>query len=592
MNLDQAVLRLAIADESDVFLARQRGREVAALAGLDNLDQVRVATAISELSRELTVLERPATLTLSLTDSAVPALLIETSWAGELPGVASTQQLAAMEGVTGAARLTDTCTVNWRLGGGSVALTKKLPAGAQFSTPKRVAQLREACRRSRPGSALDVLRSQNLDLLNALESLQTRQEDLLRANAELEETNRGVMALHAELSDELEQTNRGVVALYAELDEASKQLREASESKTRFWANVSHELRTPINSVLGLSRLLLDPGSEPLTAEQHYQIELINDSAALLLTLVNELLDVAKAESGRLEAHLEQVDLRITFDRLRSTLRPMATNPEVTLVVENPEVVGLLWTDPVLLGRILRNLIANGLKFTERGEVRCSAQVDSTRGYVNVIISDTGIGIPPEHQQRVFEEFHQVPGRMQARTSGTGLGLPYARRLAEILGGSLELDSAPGKGTVVTLRLPMDAQPTVERPARFGTVLVVEDDPAFRAVLYRALALNASRVTEVGDGVAALRALQSERPDLVVLDLHIPPPAGAAVLTAMRQNPDLEDIPVVVVTSAELDPAVRGTLAHTAAVLDKAHFSTDLLLAATELATRLARLTQ
>ena len=582
------ILRLRIAGEYDVFVARQRGREVAALAGFENQDQVRLATALSELSRELALLARPGTITLSLVDAPVPAMRIAASWTGRLPGTAGQDEVAAVEGFTAAARLVDGCTMGSREDGGMIALTKMLPVGAASPTEARVIELREAVQKVRPGNALEALRSQNQDLVQALEHLQARQEDLLRVNAELEETNRGVLALHAELSEELEQTNRGVVALYAELDEASTRLREASESKTRFWANVSHELRTPLNSVLGLSRLMLDPSSEPLTAEQRYQLELIRDSGAMLLSLVNELLDVAKAESGQLEAHPEPTNLSAVFDQLRASMRPLATAPHVNLVVEQPEWAGPVQTDPVLLGRILRNLVSNGLKFTERGEVRCSARVDGESGQLEIVVADTGIGIPLEHQRRVFDEFYQVPGQAQARTGGTGLGLPYARRLAGILGGSLALFSDPGRGTTMTLRLPFDV-PADAGPVRLGSVLVVDDDPAFRALAHRVLTASAEKVTEVADGMGALRALRTERPDLVLLDLNIPPPDGSVVLTEMRRDPGLGDVPVVVVTSAELDPGQRGRLAATAAVLDKAQLSVDVLLAAAEAAARLVR---
>jgi signal transduction histidine kinase len=584
------VLRLPLVGEHDVFLARQAGREVAALVGLENQDQVRVATAFSELGRELAVRDTPATVTLSLAGGIPPVLMVTVSWVGVLPGVASTAGLTALEGVAAAARLTDTCEVIWRPDGGSVTVTKRLPASAQPTTNARIAQLRESCRRSRPASALDELRRQNQDLLYALETLQARQEDLLRLNTELEETNRGVLALHAELSDELEQTNRGVVALYAELDEKSTQLREASESKTRFWRNVSHELRTPINAVVGLCRLLLDAASAPLTGEQRHQVQLIQESGTILLTLVNELLDVAKAESGHLEAHLEPVDLPAMFTQLRSTLLPLAPAPDVVLVVEDPAEGESLVTDPVLLGRILRNLVSNGLKFTERGKVRCRARVLPAAGCLEIVVTDTGIGIPAEHQQRVFEEFHQVPGRLQARAGGTGLGLPYARRLAGILGGSLQLDSEPGRGTVVTLRLPLipttmgDAAKPV---TRFGSVLIVDDDPAMRGVLRGALAGHTDRTAEVSDGRHALQAMRVECPDLVLLDLNIPPPDGHAVLAEMRADPRLRAVAVVVVTSAELDPGERGALSTTASVLDKSHLSPPLLLAAAAAATRL-----
>ena len=585
------VLALTLVSEHDVFLVRQRGRGVAALVGMENQDQVRVATALSELGRELTVFKRPATVTWSLVGEVAPMLLMHTSWMGTLDGVSCAAELAALEGVAAAARLTDTCDLSWSADGGSVTLTKRLPAGTPTLTEAWVARVRDACRTATPVSAFDEMRRQNQELLHALESLQERQDDLLRINAELEETNRGVLALHTELSDELEQTNRGVVALYAELDERSKELREASESKTRFWRNVSHELRTPINAVVGLSRLLLDADSEPLTGEQRHQIQLIEESAALLLTLVNDLLDVAKAESGRIEPHMVPVDLRTVFEALRSTLRPLVPSPDVVLTVEDPVGIASLVTDPVLLGQILRNLISNGLKFTERGEVRCRACAVPAAECMEIMVTDTGIGIPPEHQQRVFEEFHQVPGWLQTHVRGTGLGLPHARRLTGILGGSLHLDSEPGRGTEVTLRLPLvraDRDDEAE-PIRLGYVLIVDDDPAFRAVLRRMLAGHADHIAEAGDGQAALRMMQTRCPDLVLLDLNIPPPDGRAVLAEMRQNLRLCAVAVVVVTSAELSPDERAAIGATARVLDKSALSAAQMLSAAAMATRLSQ---
>src|ERR1700760_2433091 len=175
-----------------------------------------------------------------------------------------------------------------------VGITKRRPPGVR-PDPRLVDEQLAAVQ---PRSALDELRRQNQDLITALEDLKQQKDQLLLLNAELQETNRGVMALYGELSDELEQTNRGVVALSAELDEKSERLRAASESKNRFWANVSHELRTPLHSVIGLTRLLADPEGG-LNAEQLYQVGLIKSTTGTLLTLVNDLLDVAKAESGQ-----------------------------------------------------------------------------------------------------------------------------------------------------------------------------------------------------------------------------------------------------------------------------------------------------
>lgn len=577
------LVSLRVVTEQDVFIARQRGRDVAAVVGLENQDQVRVATAISELSRELAGLAEPARVTIALVARPRPALSIMATWSGLLDGARSHDELAAVEGISAAARLTDCCELKWGADGGSVVLAKRLPPGGPPLTRARIAALRSACVGRRPTNALDVLRIQNQDLLTALEDLQARQEDLLRVNAELEETNTGVLALHAELSDELETTNQGVVALYAELDEATMKLREANESKTRFWRNVSHELRTPLNSVIGLSRLLLDPAFDPLTAEQRHRIELVRDSGEMLLSLVSELLDVAKAEAGQIEVRPQLTDLRTVLKHLRASLLPVVTTSEVELVVEDPGSGAVVWTDPALLGHILRNLVSNAVKFTERGRVWCGARVDQENRIVEIVVADTGIGIAPEHRERVFDEFHQIPGPLQRH--GSGLGLPYARRLAGLLGGSLGLESEPGHGTTVTFRMPI---PPDEAPVgRYRCILVVDDDPAFREIARRTLAAHADRVVEAADGVSALRLLRVERPDLVVLDLSIPPPDGSAVLDEMRRDADLDDVPVVVVTSADLDSSDRAALAGTAVVVGKSSFSTDVLLHAAAAASRL-----
>jgi signal transduction histidine kinase len=572
------LLRLVLAGERDVFVARQRGREVAAAAGLENQDQVRVATALSELGRELVLRGRRPEVVLSLEGPPAPALRVSLSWSGEIPGVERT------EGVVAATRLTDGCEVSQAGGRGAVRLRKKLPPTAAAPTAAHLRELRGRLRRSGTTNALDELRAQNQELLAALEGLQARQEDLEQANAELEETNRGVLALHAELSGELEETNRGVVALYAELDEKSTQLREASESKTRFWSNVSHELRTPINSVIGLARLLLDPGSEPLTDEQRLQVSMIRDSGAVLLALVNELLDVAKAESGRMEPQPELVDVPAALEHLSAALAPLVP-PGVELSVATTDLP-LLHTDPGMLTAILRNLATNALKFTERGGVRVDARADRAAGEAVLTVRDTGVGIPAEHLARVFEEFHQVPGPLQVRAQGTGLGLPFARRLAGILGGALSLDSEPGVGTTATLRLPLTG-PTAG-DGRLGAVLVVDDDPAFRALVRRALAA-AERVDEAADGASALQRLHRDPPDLLVLDLHIPPPDGRAVLAAVRADPGLAGLPVVVVTAAELDTVAAAEISATAVVLHKIDLTADLLVAAAAAASHLVR---
>jgi signal transduction histidine kinase len=444
------LLQMALRVEHDIFVIRQRGREVAAAVGLEHQDQVRLGTALSEVGRllldrvggaDVAFLARPAV------DGRPAALLVELTALGPVGDDELREGRSAPIG-----RLVDELDVRIEDRVTVVRMSRRLPPAAGPLAPDRLDTVRLELAANAPGTPLQELALQNDQLIAALDEVRSQRDELAMLNRELSDTNRGVMALYGQLSEELEATNRGVVALYAELDEKSAELRAASEAKSRFLANVSHELRAPVTAIMGLGRLLTDSGSDPLTEEQAQQIGLIRSSASDLLALVNDLLDLAKAEAGRLEPAWEQVDLRVVFGQLRGTLRALATRPEVRLVVRDPPPGSTLRSDEALLSRILRNLLHNGLKFTERGEVRMSAERAGDRWRLSV--ADTGAGIPAELHDRIFEEFYQVPGSRQA--AGTGLGLPYARRLATLLGGSLELTSEPGRGSTFVVDLPVD----------------------------------------------------------------------------------------------------------------------------------------
>ncbi|GIJ79476.1 Signal transduction histidine kinase [Micromonospora phaseoli] len=442
------LLQMALRVEQDIFVVRQRGREVAAAVGLEHQDQVRIATALSEVARDLLRAVGGADVLFAVAETADARchLHVDLVPVAPLPAGRYEPESGAV------ARLVDTLSVLTVRGDTVVRMSRRVPATARALTPERLAELRAQLGESAPGTVEEELATQNSQLIHALDEVRSQRDELARLNEELEQTNHGVMALYHQLTEELEATNRGVVALYAELDEKSAQLRAASESKTRFLANVSHELRAPVTAVIGLARLLGDSASDPLTTEQERQVGLIRSSASDLLTLVNELLDLAKAESGRIEPDWAEVDLRALFGQLRGTLRALPAAGEVELVVEEPATATTLRTDEVLLAQVLRNLLHNGLKFTNRGEVRLRAEQHGDRWRLSV--SDTGPGIPPELQDRVFEEFYQAPG--PSRVGGTGLGLPYARRLVTLLGGTLELVSEPGRGSTFTVWLPAD----------------------------------------------------------------------------------------------------------------------------------------
>ncbi|MFC7796307.1 ATP-binding response regulator [Streptomyces cinereoruber] len=566
---------LPLAVERDGFELRRRGQLVCRALGLEGHELVRVVTVLSEVGRDL--LGAPGLrVDLHVASPLREPELFRARFAWSGPRVPGREALAAAE------RLLDHCAYEASSEGHALTVGQRLPA-SQEGPGQRAERARAALRDSGDLSMAEELRTQNRQLLRALEESRAQQEELQRLNAELEETNQGVVALYSELSAELEETNTGVVALYAELEDKTRQLRLASEAKTRFWANVSHELRAPVNSVIALARLLLAPGADPLTEEQRQQMSLIAGSGSTLLALVEELLDVAKAESGRLEPHLVPTDPRTLLHQLRGTLRGMARDG-VRLDIPDVEDVPELVTDEVMLTRILRNVLSNGLKFTTAGEVRLTVAAEERAGrpWFVFTTTDTGIGIPSDQQDRVFEEFYQVLGTHQRGQPGTGLGLPYARRLTSLLGGVLTLTSEPGAGTSVRVEIPAchdlsspDAQPGGTGGARAGSLVVVDDDPTFVELLRPVLGRVARKVTEVSVSSRAVDVIRAERPDAVLIDLAMPAPDGYVLLQVLARDPETAHIPVVVLTSTDPGEVDRSRLTHARAVLGKTHLTPE-----------------
>ena len=288
-------------------------------------------------------------------------------------------------------------------------------------------------------------------------------EDTQARIADLEATTLEQAELIEAMQQELDETNRGVVALYAELDTQAQQLQRATELKSRFLAYMSHEFRTPISAVRSLSRLLLDRVDGPLTVEQEKQVRFIESTAEEFAEMVNDLLDLAKVEAGRVEispAWFEMVDL---FTALRGMFRPVLTNPAVTLVFEEPRQSSRLYTDDKKLSQILRNFISNALKFTLKGEVRVSAQENADET-ITFAVADSGIGIDPQLHLAIFQDFVQVDSPIQKRLRGTGLGLSLSKQLAELLGGTVGLQSELGKGSTFSVTIPLRLDAQIEPP--------------------------------------------------------------------------------------------------------------------------------
>lgn len=285
------------------------------------------------------------------------------------------------------------------------------------------------------------------------------EQDLAAAGStpQTQELAQALAASQAEveaLRAELDETNRGVLALYAELDAQADNLRQATELKSRFLAYMSHEFRTPIGAIQSIARILQDRIDGPLTEEQEKQVRFIQTTSAEFADMVNDLLDLAKVEAGRIEvspAWFEMVDV---FAALRGMFKPVITNPDVVLIFEEPQNVPKLFSDDRKLAQILRNFISNALKFTQHGEIRVSAKRISETS-VQFAVADTGIGIAPEFHHAIFRDYSQIDSPIQKRLRGTGLGLSLSKRLAELLGGDVALESEAQKGSTFYVTIPI-----------------------------------------------------------------------------------------------------------------------------------------
>jgi signal transduction histidine kinase/CheY-like chemotaxis protein len=594
------ILTVAIRSEDDVVTARQRARQTAALLGFDRQDQSRIATAVSEIARNAFAYATGGRAGFLVDEGSTPPLfLVRITDSG--PGIANLRQILAGQyrsptgmglGLVGARRLMDHFEIQSSPDRGTtVLLGKRFPRAARGLDPDRLGVISEELARLAPRTPFAELQQQNQELLRTLDELRARQEELTRLNSELEDTN------------------RGVVALYAELDEKAEQLLRANEMKTRFLSNMGHEFRTPVNSILALSQLLLEHTDGELTREQEKQVTFIRQAAHGLSDLVNDLLDLAKVEAGKIDVRPEWVEVADLFGVLRGMFRPLAT-PAVDLIFNESDGIPTLYTDEGKVSQILRNFISNALKFTERGQVRVSASLDPEQRAVVFAVADTGIGISPEDQSRIFEEFAQAEHPIQQRTKGTGLGLPLARRLAELLGGSVSVQSTPGQGSIFSAAVPLvyaapaqvSAEPERGQPRtpvpeagreQSTKVLIVDDDETARYVLRRLLSHTPYELIEASGGADGLRRAREDRPRVIFLDLVMPEVSGFEVLERLKADPATHDIPIIIITSKTLGDKERRLLHGKAvALLAKETASREAVIAGVQQALARARSVQ
>jgi PAS domain S-box-containing protein len=362
----------------------------------------------------------------------------------------------------------------------------------------------------------------------------------------------------------------GVMADITERKCAQESAEAANRAKSRFLANMSHELRTPMNAIIGYSEMLTDEAEDLGLRQFIPDLRKIRTAGKQLLDLISDILDLSKIEAGKVELHFEDFDVREMLDEVSTIGQPLAAKNSNKLTIRVPDDAGPMRSDLTRVRQILINLLSNACKFTESGTVELTVANDRREGrdYVAFQVSDSGIGMSPAQVAKVFEAFMQADSSTTRKYGGTGLGLAITRKFCELLGGGIEVESEPGKGSTFTVRLPRravqdadSASPAPPSPGQSAgaghaatvtaSVLVIDDDPVIQDLMSTHLIREGYAVTVAGSGEEGLRCARQTRPDLITLDISMPGMDGWSVLSALKTDADLSDTPVIVLTMVD-----------------------------------------
>jgi signal transduction histidine kinase/ActR/RegA family two-component response regulator len=541
-------LALGIETELDVVAARQRARDIAAICGFGMQDQVRVSTVVSELARNIYNYAGKGKIEFGLEGTTIPQLLkIQVEDKG--PGIPHIDEVLSGAyksttgmglGVIGAKRMMDRFEITTNHEGTSITLRKFLPVHAPLLTPAMVGSAIRLAELA-PNISLSEVQHQNRELLRILDELNAKQKELIS------------------LTQELEDTNRGVVALYAELDEKANHLRRADELKSRFLSNMSHEFRTPLNSIRALAKLLLEKIDGDLTTEQEVQVQYIMKGAVSLSDLVNDLLDIAKIEAGKTEVKPTSFCVSEMLSALRGMLKPLLVSNKLALNFSFPEEDIELFQDEAKISQILRNFISNALKFTEAGSIDVSVVIDQ-HDMVTFAVKDTGLGIPEQHLELIFEEFSQVENHLQKAVKGTGLGLPLCKNLATLLQGSIAVESTLGQGSTFSVSVPASfklpetliepIQELIVQDDRLPVMMIEDED--FEQLLYRRHLEGSEFKAVPARSLREANTLWSQvNPVAIVLDIRLKGEDSWRWLSEMKEDEKRRHIPVIIASTVE-----------------------------------------
>jgi len=422
----------------------------------------------------------------------------------------------------------------------------------------------------------EEMRVTNEELMKKTEMLEASEEELRVQQEELRTTN-------AELEEKaslLEEKNQAIEEARQAINAKVKELETTGKYKSEFLANMSHELRTPLNSILVLARILKDNKPNNLSDDQIKYASVIFNAGNDLLTLINDILDLSKIESGKLDMQNEHVKVSDILNDMEMLFAEVAGNKKIRFTTSAENTPATIFTDKVRVGQVIKNLLSNAFKFTpENGAISVSAVPGSAPQTIGFRIKDSGIGIPEDKQKIIFEAFQQADGSTSRRYGGTGLGLSISRELAALLGGSISLTSTPGEGSVFTLTIPFEAktilkseqedivptaqtympqislQPADQRPAgnenREPLVVIVEDDKNFAAILHDYATDHGYKSVMVNEGTNAVEVVKEHLPDAVILDIMLPGKDGWQILKELKADKQTAHIPVHLMSAGD-----------------------------------------
>ena len=376
----------------------------------------------------------------------------------------------------------------------------------------------------------------------------------------------GIVGVFTDIT-ELKDRELQLGQLVDRLAEARDAAMEATVAKSRFLANMSHELRTPLNAVIGITEMLMEDAEDSGNRDAREPLERIARAGKHLLQLINEVLDLSKIEAGKLEINYEPIALASLVDDVVGEAEPLAAKNGNRLVVERPPDLGTVRSDPTRLRQIILNLLSNACKFTEQGTVSLSVGRSRADGgdWILIRVGDTGIGMTAEQLGRLFQEFSQADSSTTRKYGGTGLGLAICDHLCRMMGGSIDVESKPGFGTTFNVRLPADrsgvpgtaaietasAAPSAHVPTRTNRVLVIDDDATVRNLMRRYLSREGFDVVTAGGGREGLELAREMHPSVITLDIFMPDMDGWSVLQAIKQDAELNRIPVIIMTISD-----------------------------------------